>query len=82
MYILACLVGLWRLWGYEEKINKTELSFPDLVSPKNVIDSLKATFRKRHGHKNIYILSLTPHTLTNVLYNALHALVTLAILYK
>ena len=58
MYILACLVGLWRLWGYEEKINKTELSIPDLVSPKNFIDSLKATFRRRPGHKNLYILSM------------------------
>ena len=58
MYILACLVGIWKLWNFEEKINKTELSLPDLVSPKNFTDSLKATFRKRPGHKHIYILMM------------------------
>ena len=58
VYILACLVGLWRLWGFEEKINKTEISVLELVSPKNVIDSLRATFMKRPGHKNIYILAM------------------------
>ena len=58
VYVLACLLGVWRLWGFEEKINRTELSVPDLVSPKNLTDSLKATFMKRPGYKNVYILCM------------------------
>ena len=27
VYTLACLLGLMRLWGFEEKITKSDLSF-------------------------------------------------------
>ena len=27
LYAIACLLGLVRLWGFEEKISKSDLSF-------------------------------------------------------
>ena len=73
LYVIACSFGLARLWNFEEKINKSDMSFKgilhflwkwkiniyvlcftDLLSPKNVTDSLKATFKKRPGKKHVY----------------------------
>ena len=42
------------LCGNEKSIFMQILCFTDLLSPKNVTDSLKATFKKRPGKKHVY----------------------------
>ena len=73
LYVIACSIGLARLWNFKEKINKSDMSFKgifhffvewkvnlyvwcftELLSPKNVTDSLKATFKKRLAKKHVY----------------------------
>ena len=72
--VLCLLVAFWRLWGFNEKIvrkdltiqgkiksnsiHKSEFYVLDLISPMNLINSLKSTFMKRPGKRNIYILCM------------------------
>ena len=74
IYSLACFIGVVRLWGFKEKINKSEVtvrgefflqilknllsSFSELFSPMNPVESVKAIFKKRPGKKRFYILCL------------------------
>jgi len=59
LFMVASLLGLYKLWGFKEKIAKKEkMSFFELVSPKHVIDSVKITFQKRPEKKRSYLLSM------------------------
>ena len=70
LYVLSCIIGLARLWNFKEKKSKEYLTFKgkfkvfdssfclnaivDLISPKNVTDSLQATFQMRPDRKHVY----------------------------
>ena len=57
LYILASIQGLVRLWGFQEKIERTsEVSLLQLLSPWHIINLFKTSFRWRPGWKHVYIL--------------------------
>ena len=59
LYILASILGLVRLWGFQEKIErKSELSLPQLMSPTHIVSLFKASFRSRPGRTQVYILMM------------------------
>ena len=59
LLVVASLLGLYKLWGFKENIEKKEkMTFSKLLSPQHVIDSAKTTFRKRPDNKRSYLLSM------------------------
>ena len=54
LYAIACSLGTYRLWGFKEKIIKSSMTINELISPSHVIQSFKATFKKRPRKKHIY----------------------------
>ena len=58
LFVTASLMGLVRLWGIKEKIEKKETSLKGLFSPKHVTDSFKTTFKKRDSHKRFILWSM------------------------
>ena len=54
LYAIACSLGTYRLWGFKEKIIQSSMTFNELISPSHVIQSFKATFKRRPGKKHIY----------------------------
>ena len=80
IYAFACFIGLVKLRGFKEKIKKHDLTlkgksinltslfqrfFEDLLSPMNLVESVKTTLKKRPGWKNIYILCMILLTFIN-----------------
>lgn len=74
IYLVACFIGLIKLWGFKENTNEYDLTvrgirahfftlflqrpYLDLLSPMNLVESLRATFKKRPGGRSFYIICL------------------------
>ena len=83
LYVIACLLGLLRLWNFKEKKKSSSATIwgrtkldevincsfliTELASPKHVIDSFRTTFKKRPGKKNIYLQCMLLVMLTYVM---------------
>jgi len=59
LYVIASFLGLYKLWGFQEKIGKEgKIPLSKLVSPKHVTDSVKTTFQRRPDKKRSYLISM------------------------
>ena len=59
LFVVASMLGLYKLWGFKEKIGKKEkMPLSEIISPRHVIDSLKTTFQKRPEKKRSYLLAM------------------------
>ena len=72
LYVVCIFVAIWRLGSVKERKNRSDLTVKgktlnyyailivtsDLISPMNLINSIKTTFKMRPGKKNLYILCM------------------------
>jgi len=67
LFCTASAMGLIRLWGFKEKIEKKETSLKGLLSPRHVTDSFKTTYKKRDDHKRYILVSMMLTMLSTIM---------------